>query len=415
MGDRKGVLIPHKFGVARRVIGWRLSELQDTSPEELIQQMLPVGGRAAPDTIDRALAAAHSSGLSATKVWQRVWDASAQQAADAERAADGVAGDPEGIEWLTEQACVLAGATAAAARRLLERALALQPTLELREELEVGGGPLPATAVQAAVERLGLLYRLDMAQTYSAVHGVDADVAGLREFVAAGPLAAAAGFAAAGKTGAVETVLSRHVHVIGGDGALSALEQLPDTIEAASYVPLLELLTGARSRPAGAAERDSDMVEAPAAVGALREELHGRQEVTDRFRAAEVELDGGDGGAVLGAEAADAWVSQRMLAIDDRTGMLSAAAALAKAWFARAPGAPTRELVGVHIVHTLFRNIHVLDAAVAEGVAVLSLREFLDMTEMAQTRYVLRSCFPDMPTDFPRGSELIARVRSHAC
>eukprot|EP00892_Ulva_mutabilis_P011077 jgi/Ulvmu1/8341/UM042_0047.1 len=411
MATRKGVPIPNKFGIARRIIGWRLSELQATSPQELIEQMLPVGSHSGADTINRALAAARSSGLSPATVWQRVWVASAQHVADVDRAADGVAGEPEGTEWLLQQARALAGATAAAAVRLLERALALQPTLPLQDALAAGGDAVPAAVAPAAVVRMELLYCLDMARTYGAVHGANADVAGLREFVAAGPAAAAAGFAAAAKSGALETVLTRHAHAVGSEGALAALGALPDALEPAAYVRLLERLQAAR--PA-VEDRNADLVESPEAVLMLRGELWGRQEVTERFRVAEAEVDGGDGGGVVSAEAADAWVSQRMLSIDDCTGMLSVAAALAKAWYARGPGAPARELVGVHIMQTLFRNIHVLDAAAAEDVAALSLREFLEMTEMAQTRYVLRTCFPQPPSDFPRGAELISRVAAPA-
>lgn len=412
MGDRKGVPIPHKFGVSRRVIGWRVCALQETSPEELIEHMLPLGSRAAPAAVERALAAAQSAGLPPAQVHRRVWAGSAQHVADVDRVAAAVAGDAEGAAWLEGEARGLAGASSAAAVALLSHALAMQDTGALREALAAGGDLQVSDAAHAAAARMGLLYRLDMARTYAAIHGADADIAGLREFVAAGPLPAAAGFAAAQNVAALETVLARHACAIGGAGALEALAQLPDTAEPELYVPLLQRLLHARPDAASAAERDPDVVEAPDAVAALRGALHGQHEVTERFRVAEVELDGGDGGAVVEPEAADAWVAERMMAIDDRTGLLARAAALAKAWFAHVEGAPARELVGVHIMHTLFRNVHVLDAAAAESVATLSLRDFLGMTELAQARYVLRACFPDTPSDFPRGAELISRVRA---
>lgn len=145
--------------------------------------------------------------------------------------------------------------------------------------------------------------------------------------------------------------------------------------------------------------------------------MHGQVEVTERFRAAEAAADGAEGVPILSPDAADAWVAERMVEIDDRTGMVAHAAALAKLWFAPAAsgGVVARELVGVHIMSTLFRNVHVLEAAAAESIAALSLREFLEMTEMAQARCVLRACFPDVPVDLPRGAELISRVRLYSC
>lgn len=417
MADRKGALIPHKFGVARRIVGWRVSTLQATSPQELIEHMIPLGSRAAADapTIDRALMAARSAGLSPLRVWSRVWDGGAQQTADVERVAAAVAGDVKGTAWLVREARGLAGASTVAAVALLEHALAVQETGVIEDGI-VGGGVLEGVAAEAAAERMALLYNLDMARTYSAVHGAGADVAGLREFAAAGPVAAASGFAAAGDIEAMETVLLRHAAAVGGAGALAALAQLPDAAEPSGYVPVLQRLLQTRPDAAAAAERGADLVEAPAAVVALRGALHGQLEVTGRFRAAEMELDGGGSGAVLSQDAADEWVTERMMSIDDRTGMLGRAAALAKTWFVQSPqaaGAPARELVGVHIMHTLFRNIHVLDAEAADTVAAVSLREFLGMTEMAQTRFVLRTCFPNTPTDLPRGAELISRVRRY--
>ena len=60
---RKGGELPADAGgVTARVVGWRLSALQESSPTRIIAELLPEGAVATPETTNRARAVAQAAG-----------------------------------------------------------------------------------------------------------------------------------------------------------------------------------------------------------------------------------------------------------------------------------------------------------------------------------------------------------------
>lgn len=414
MGDRKGNPIPNKFGTTLRIIGWRVSYLLSTPPSNAIANLFTADTPPTSHTVTRALDLAHASGVSPVSVWQQMWDASNKQEADVNRLVESTSGHPEAASFLWQEACGVTAASTVAARSLLAAALAAQGETEMHAVYEcVQNGADISTldeSTRAACEsRMALLHRLDSVDTYYAIHGPDAEVAGLRDLITAGMPAAAASFAAASNVTALSTVLSRHACCI-RESQLEVLHHLPDALDAAQYLPVLTQIAwwdGTVVR-----ERELDFLESEGAAALLGEHIMTRVEVTDPFLAAfsaatdpDVRSDG------ITIEAVDGWVVERALLVDEATGLLPISTNLLKGWLKQGRESVAPALTGLHMMQTLFKHADMLDDAIAGEVTGLSGRDFVAQTAPAQVQYVLRAMFPhEAIDDAQEGAAILTEV-----
>lgn len=415
MGDRKGNPIPHKFGTTTRIIGWRVSHLQSSPPSNAIANLFTADTPPTSDTVSRALQLAQASGVSPVSVWQQMWDAGAKQEADVARLVESTSGHPEAASFLWQEACGVTASSTVAARALLAAALEAQGNEEMNvvyECLQNGAdvSTLDESTLAACEARMALLHRLDSVDTYCAIHGMDAEVAGLRDMITAGMPAAAASFAANSNMTALSTVLSRHACSIGAS-QLEVLHHLPDALDALQYLPVLQQIASWDGTVVR--ERELDFLESEAVAALLCEHITTRVEVTDPFLAAaaatadpEVRSDG------LTIQSVDEWVVERALLVDEATGLLPISTTLLKGWLRLGRDAVAPELTGLHMMQTLFRHSHVLDEGVAGEVAGLSGRDFVAQTEPAQVQYVLRAVFPhETIADTDEAATVLTEVR----
>lgn len=397
MADRKGVHIPNKFGTTNRIIGWRVSHLLSSPPSNAIANMFSADAPPTSETVSRALELAQASGVSPVSVWQQMWESSKKQEADVARLVESTSGHPEAATFLWQEACGVTASSTAAVRALLAAAIAAQDDIEMHTLQECirsnsDASTLDDSTLAACESRMALLQRLDCVETYCAVHGVHAEVAGLREMITAGMADAAVSFAAASNIQALCTVLSRHACSI-RESQLAILHYLPDSMDAQAYLPVLQQIAwwdGSIVR-----ERELDVLESEEAAVLLADHIMARVEATDPFlRAVAKARDPESRSDGIAIEAVDAWVVERALLVDESTGLLPVSTNLLKGWLRLGREAVAPALTGLHMMQTLFRHAHVLDESIAAEVAGLSGRDFVAQTTPAQVQYVLRAVFP---------------------
>jgi hypothetical protein len=382
---------PDSRGCRVRIIGWRLSQLQESTGQDIIHNLLPLGTPLTPEDTNRALAVARDAGLPLSTVWRRIWAASPKAEADVAAVASYATTD--GGAFLAAEATSLSAASVPALRALAAAAL------DADGALGACGTP-PALDSGACGQRLHLLYLCDVADTLLEVHGPSASVPALRTLLDAGLPAAAAAFAASGHVSAVATLLHRHPRGVGRD-ALTALSALPASLQVQDYLPLLQrLLELAQNPGAAAVSRAADVVESPEFLAHLPSAI--APSPTESVLACRST-------PLADLDEVDAWVVERACSIDDETGLASLSLSLLKAWAAAGRSAAGLAAASVHMWLTMLRHGALLGEEAQRHFEGLSVRHFLNMTGPAQLRSVLvAGVWEGQPLQ--EGAEVITQV-----
>jgi hypothetical protein len=425
MTDRKGQVIPNKFGVTRRIVGWRLASLEAMSPADMLCEMLPAGSALSTGRLEEALAFAREHGVPEATALAHAQRCVPAGVAVARRPAEAQAAEaPLAIE---RKVLDFVAADLQTQRVLVDAALCSKDMGALHEEMyrraSVASGddgavattgtaphePLPSHLAALALRRARLLWAADLQATLEATCGHGASMAGLVELASGGVAAAAAACAARGDVAASLEILKRHPFAIGRD-ALRVLSALPETQPVSGYAPLFFLLELANNpgcaEGAVAERRDLDYLEFPqvkALVAAEGERSAGDEgplaalRVPERLlaaRAAQAAVETGVDGsaALLTAQDLDRWVMERVQRIDEATGSAAAALALLQAWLDAGRDGVRDARDAVHLLHCLQRRVDMLRPEARAALRRVGASDTVAMTPPARVRFLLEAC-----------------------
>ena len=370
-------------GGAWRIVGWRASRLSNSTPQQLIEQLLPLHEPAPQPALQRALRLARDAGMSDTVVWQRVWAASDQTEAAVRQLAE--AGSSAAAEVLMQLAQRPEGADVATVRALVHAVLQVRGADAQNGAVDGSDG--------ATLQRLQLLHVSDMIDTFQAIHGGDVEVAALRDFAQLPVPDSAHAFASAGSISALQVLLERHPYSM-GRAVLSALATLPAATPVGQYLPLLRL--AADPTVAVQHTRDADACECAdhLATAAVQDAIWQQGGPEHALRVIAERSPAGAHKHFCSAEEVDAWVLERACAIDDESGLALVSLSLLKAWAAQGRTAASAPAAALHMWLAVLRHSAKLSAEAQAALAQQGVRSFLDLTPPAQLLLVLQAALP---------------------